>query len=142
MATDIRANSSMSNEVKEAEYAALAARHVPPCISIYTSDCSGRGGERQCLPRLNRLLRTAESRLQNASMTIEEAEGLLTSNWRLFEESGPSHPGSHGLAVFMSKDFFGCCRLTAPVASTVTVGHEFFVRPLLPLLPPEDHFFV
>lgn len=142
MAANVRGNSAITKESREAECADLIARHVEPCISIYTSDCSGRDGERQCLPRLNRLLRTAESRLQKTSMTIDEAESLLTSNWRLFEESGASHLGSQGFAVFMSKDFFGYRRLTAPVANQVAVAHEFLVRPLLPLVPPEDHFFV
>jgi len=142
MATNTRANSAITKDVEEAEYATLVAHHVQPCISIYTSDCSATEEEKQFLARLKRLLRTAESRLQNASMAVEEAEGLLMSNWHLFEESGPSHADAQGVAVFMSKDFFGCYRLTAPVASQVTVGHEFLVRPLLPLVPLEDHFFV
>ncbi len=141
MATDIHAMDT-KDEAKEAEYAEIAAQHTPPCISLYTSKCFELADTQQCLPRLKRVLRTAESAFQNAAMTAAEAETLLESNWLTTSENSPAHSSAPGLAFFMSRDFFGYRRLPAPVADQVTVGREFLVRPLLPLVPVDDRFFV
>jgi hypothetical protein len=141
MAIEIHANNA-GLKVEEVKYADLVAEHGEPCISIYTSDCSALNGARHCLPRLMSLLRTADPRLKEVSMTAEEAEGLLTSNWRPIEETEPPFSLAQGLAIFMSRDFFGFCHLPVSVASHVAVGRQFLLRPLLPFIPIEDRFFV
>jgi hypothetical protein len=68
-------------------------------------------------------------------------EGLLDSNWPAVQAGKGVHAGD-GTAIFLSRDFFGYCRLEAPVAGRVFVGNEFFARPLLPLIPTNDFCFV
>lgn len=131
-----------TDESKEATYADLAAQHVQPCISLYTSDCFALNDAQQCLPRLERALRNAETAFQNAPMTAEEAEKLLQSNWLTRGQSARTHLSAQGLALFMSRDFFGTCHLPAPIDDRVAVGRHFLVRPLLPLVPTGDRFFV
>lgn len=126
----------------EADYPTLAAEHMPPCISIYMTSGVGVESAEQELLRVRNLLQTAEPSLQNSSMSLEEAGALLTSNWHTVQEGQPPHPSAKGLAVFISKDFFGFSHLPAPVDDRVVVGSDFFVRPLLSLVPPEDRFFV
>ncbi len=127
---------------KEATYAELAAQHAQPCVSLYTSDCFALNDAQQCLPRLKKALRNAESAFRNAPMTAEEAGKLLESNWLTMGQSARAHLSAQGLALFMSRDFFGYCHLPATVADHVAVGREFLVRPLLPLVPTDDRFFV
>ncbi|HEV3481845.1 MAG TPA: hypothetical protein VGR97_05885 [Candidatus Acidoferrales bacterium] len=141
MATNIH-EIRTKNESKEATYADLAAQHAQPCISLYTSDCFALNDAQQCLPRLKKMLRNAESAFQNAPMTAEEAEKLLESNWLTMGQSARAHLNAQGLALFMSRDFFGYCHLPAPIDDQVAVGRNFLVRPLLPLVPTDDRFFV
>jgi len=143
MTTNLQA-AEAKTAIQEPEYAALAAAHQEPCISIYTGNSSQPGAPaKQDLMRLKNLLRTAGPSFEGASMTLGEAEELLQSNWRALPEPQEAHPGgARELAIFMSRDFFGCCRLPSPVAGRVVIGHEFFVRPLLPLIPANDRFFV
>jgi len=141
MATNIQ-EIRTKDEAKEATYADLAAQHMQPCISLYTSDCFALNDVQQCLPRLEKVLRNAESGLQNASMTAEEAERLLRSNWLTMGQSARADLSAQGLALFMSRDFFGYCHLPAPIGNRVAVGSNFLVRPLLPLVPTDDRFFV
>jgi len=128
--------------LREANCKDLAASHIEPCLSIYTSECSGPDGANRCLSRISKLLRTAEPKLRNMSMTIEDAENILASNWHTVGEGEPRHPVPQGLAIFLSKDYFGYCWFPARVANRVDIARQFFLRPVLPFLPTDDRFFV
>jgi len=141
MATDTYATGAKEGG-KEATYAALAAEHRPPCISIYLASGVGTEVANQQLPRLRSLLRAAGPSLESSALSVRDAEALLTSNWHAVEESQPPHPTAEGLAVFISRDFFGFSHLPGAVADCVVVGSEFFVRPLPSLLPADDRFFI
>jgi len=127
--------------VRAADYTLLTTAHVPPCISIYLTSKPIETAQ-QRLVRLRSMLRAAESRLCDFSMPVDEAELLLASVSRAMEEAPTPHPTAQGLAMFMSKDSVSYRYLREPVAERVVVGNEFFVRPLLPLLPRDDRFFV
>ena len=127
---------------KEVDYAALAAEHEPPCISIYLSNAADAESRKQKAMRIRNLLEGAAPVLKKFSVTVEEAEALATANWQAVEESRPSQGETPGLALFVSKGFFGHSHLPAPVADRVAVGREFFVRPLLPLIPHDDRFYI
>ena len=141
MTTDTQMSGAKAG-TKEADFTVLAAEHVPPCVSIYASNAVGGESAQEQLPRLKNLLQTASPNLRDSSMTVEEAQALLTYNWRAVQEGQPQHPSAEGLAVFISRDFFGFSHLPARVADRVTVGSEFFVRPLLSLIPHDDRFHI
>lgn len=121
---------------KEADYQALAKIHERPCISFYMDRSSLAGPAKNDLNRRKDELRNAKASFEGTSMTIEEAERLLESNWHL------APAGNEGAAIFLSRDFAGCCRIKAPVVERLIIGSEFCVRPLLPLVPASDRFFV
>jgi hypothetical protein len=127
--------------VKEADYLLLTAAHVPPCISIYLMSNPVETAQQRFV-RLRSMLRAAESRLRNFSMSVDEAESLLASVARVIEAGQKPHPAAQGLAIFMSKDSVSYRYLRETVAESVVVGNEFFVRPLLPLVPRDDRFFL
>lgn len=141
MTTDTFASGAKAG-TKEADYPLLAAEHTPPCISIYASNTAGAESAAQQLPRLKELLHTAAPAVNSSSISIEEAESLLTSNWRTLQAGQPLHLSAAGVAVFMSRNFFAFSHLPAPMADRVAVGSEFFIRPLLPLIPDRDRFYI
>jgi len=134
--------SDVATGTKEIDYAALAAEHVPPCISIYLSYVSGAESAKHQRMRLRNLLEGAAPELKNFSVSVEEAEALATANWPAVERSQPPHGEARGLALFAGKGFFGFSHLTEPVAERVAVGSEFLVRPLLPIIPQRDRFYI
>ena len=124
------------------ELSELTKAHAEPCISIYTSDCSTHGRPVDCVARLKSLLRAAGAQFQDAAMTVEEAQALLTSHWRNSTNPDSAFAKVPGLAVFMSRDSFATHPVPVSVASHVTVGRQFLVRLLLPFIPTENGFFV
>ncbi len=126
---------------KEVDYEALTAEHVAPCISIYLSRKLDAESRKQQM-RIRILLETVAPVLKSSSMTADEVEALAIANWQAVEQSRPSHGEAPGLALFVSKGFFGYSHLPAPVADRVAVGREFLVRPLLPLIPYADRFYI
>ncbi|HUJ82280.1 MAG TPA: hypothetical protein VLW83_10370 [Candidatus Acidoferrales bacterium] len=139
MKTDTYASGAGAREI---DYAALAAEHVPPCISIYLSYVSGAESAKHQRMRIRNLLEAAAPALKKFSVSIDEAEALATANWPAVEQSQPPHGEARGLALFAGKGFFGYSHLTEPVAERVAVGNEFLVRPLLPIIPHRDRFYV
>jgi len=127
--------------VKEADYTLLTAGHTAPCISLYLTSKPVETAQ-QRLVRLRSMLRAAESHLGGFSMTVDEAESWLASAWRAIEAGQAARPAAEGLAIFLSKDSVSYRPLREPVAETVVIGNEFFVRPLLPLVPRDERFFI
>jgi hypothetical protein len=126
---------------KETDYTALAAEHVAPCISIYLGSVGAERAAKRWL-RLRNILRAAESRLQDFSISLKEAESLLRAAVRAMEGGPRPHSHVQGLAFFTSKDFFSYSSLHESVADRIVVGSEFLATPLLPLVPRDDRFFV
>ena len=127
--------------IEEPRYEALTEAREGPCISIYTNRDSAEQAKNG-LKRLKDLLRGAASNFEKTSMTVDDAERLLESNWELIQGAESARAGMQAAAIFFSKGFFGCYGLPAPVAERVVVGSEFFIRPLLSLWPANDRFFV
>jgi hypothetical protein len=127
---------------KEPDYEALAKAHERPCISLYMNGGSPIGPAKNDLKRVKDELRKAATSFEGTSMTVDDAERLLESNWRLIQDGTWAQAANEGVAIFLSRDFAGCCRIASPVGERFVVGSEFFVRPLLPLIPANDRFFV
>jgi len=125
---------------KAPSYEALTNIHSEPCISLYTDEVLPAARPKDGLKRLREMLRGARTSFEGTSMTAEEAEKLLVSNWHQGFES--ARADAKGTAVFVSRDFFGKCQVPVAVGERVVVGNEFLVRPLLSLIPMHDRFFV
>ena len=136
MTTTVMQAQDAQTRTEEADYKALAKVHEGPCISFYMDRSPQAGRAQNDLNRRKDQLRNAKASFQGTSMTVDQAERLLESNWHL------APAGNEGAAIFLSRDFAGCCRMKAPVVERLVIGSEFFVRPLLPLVPANDRFFV
>lgn len=124
------------------DYKALTKVRGGPCISIYINRNSAAEQAKNKLRSLKDALRGAASNFENTSLTVDEAERLLESNWELVQRAESARAGMQAAAIFLTKDFFRCCALQTPVAERVVVGGEFFIRPLLSLWRTNDRFFV
>jgi Bacterial archaeo-eukaryotic release factor family 3 len=124
------------------DYKALTKVREGPCISVYTNRSSDAEQAKNGLRRIKDALRGAAANFRNASMTVDDAERMLESNWKQIEQAESGRAGMQGVVIFLSGDFFACYGLPAPVAERVVVGNEFLVRPLLASWPTNDRFFV
>lgn len=133
---------TLRTEFDKPDYAVLAASQGQPCISIYTAPLSEIEASKQDVTRLTALLRTLQDKFSNDWLTLEMAEAILRSNWQLLQERTLAHRRTRTLAIFMNKSFFACYHLLSAVPEYAVVGGEFHIRPLLPLLPVDDRFFL
>jgi hypothetical protein len=130
-----------AGRVRIADYGLLAAEHRSPCISIYLESGRAETAEQRLL-RPQSMLQAAESRLHDFSMSLSEAKSLLSFALRPIAARPVPRPAPRGLGLFLSKDSTSYNYLREAVEDRVMVGHEFFVRPLLSLVPRDDRFFV
>jgi hypothetical protein len=120
---------------------ALADERDGPRVSIFLPT-HGPGGDRQDPIRLRNLLREAERRLA-AGLRHTQARDLLTPGLELAEDAAFwREAAAGGLALFLAGE--GDRRLRLPYAprELVVVGDRFHIKPLLPLLCGDGHFYL
>lgn len=120
---------------------ALFEAHDPPCVSIFMKTESGMGATDRNFKRLKELLGTAEKELSSATFQLAETSDLLNAA-RLYaqqEKLSPREEGGTGL--FIANNFFRHFILSEKGRDRITVGRQFFVRPLLRFLS-NDRFFL
>lgn len=120
----------------------LLAESQAPAVSIFIP--THRAGQeiRQGPIRLKNLVKQAEQQLTNEGTRPAEARSLLEPVADLVEDAAFWRHQADGLAVFRSPDVFRIYRVPFPVVEFVAVSGRFYVKPLLPLLINETHFYV
>jgi Bacterial archaeo-eukaryotic release factor family 3 len=102
-----------------------------------------RGAETQQNPiRCKTLLRQAEERLLASGLRPAEVQELMHPGQELLANHGFWQRQSHGLALFMAPHLFRAYRVPLALEELVVVTHRFHIKPLLPLLSGDGHFFV
>jgi hypothetical protein len=102
-----------------------------------------RGAETQQNPiRCKTLLRQAEERLLACGSRPGEAQDLLRPVQDLLADRTFWQRQGHGLALFLAPDMFRAYRAPLPLDELVVVARRFHLKPLLPLLSGDGHFFV
>lgn len=126
----------------KSELRVLAEARLGWHVSLYMPFYSP-GLEAQQNPiRLRNLLNTAEEQLISSGLRGPEARDLLAPARRLVTDSPFWRYQSEGLAVFCAEDWFHSYRLPLRFAELVVVADRFHVKPLLPLLSGDGHFYV
>ena len=92
--------------------------------------------------RLKNLLSQAEEQLVDGGMRRPEALELLAPAARLLTDGWFWRYQSEGLAIFCSQGLFRRLRLPLSFAELVVTATRFHVKPLLPLLSGDGHFYV
>jgi hypothetical protein len=101
------------------------------------------GAETQQNPiRCKTLLRQAEEQLLDCGVRSQEAQDLVQPVQHLLADHVFWQRQKQGLALFMAPQTFREYRTPFPLDELVVVAHRFHIKPLLPLLSGDSHFFV
>ncbi|MBV7331609.1 hypothetical protein KFU94_25910 [Chloroflexi bacterium TSY] len=116
------------------------------CVSIYmpTNSTHLEMQEKEII-RLRNLLDEAEStlRITAPNLRTPDIEQLLAPAKRLlYEERIIWQQRDAGLAIFLAPNFSRVLRLPLPTEALVVVGHQFHIKPLLPLLTENTNFYI
>ncbi len=104
------------------------------CVSIYLpTHRAGRETEQDPI-RLDNLLRGAEKELAARGMRSADARTLLEPAFNLMKEGFFNRGLADGLSILISKDLFKSFRLPIHFDERVSVGRQFYLRPLAPML--------
>jgi hypothetical protein len=102
-----------------------------------------RGAATQQNPiRCKTLLRQVEEQLLASGLRTQEAQDLLQSVQQLLPNRDFWQRQSHGLALFIAPQVFRAYRVPLTLDELVVVSYRFHIKPLLPLLSGDGHFFV
>lgn len=120
----------------------LATGRGAPRISLFLP--THRGGPQTVRNRirLKNLLRQAENALRADGVRAGQIDAVLDPARQLLELMWLWDQPSDGLALFLGPDEFRYLRVPLRLPELVTVGDRYVVRPLLPLLTAEGHFYV
>jgi len=116
----------------------LADSGDAPRVSFYlaTSRDSSRAAQRVAWTNL---IRSAKRQLRANGVVAGEARHLLASARRVVDTRDAQ---AQGLAFFASTGFARTLSLAIHVPTMAVVGERCYLRPLLPLLEPRDHYYV
>ncbi|HEY9662901.1 MAG TPA: hypothetical protein V6C65_31035 [Allocoleopsis sp.] len=124
------------------ELKTLVNQLAPPCVSLYMPTYQA-GAEIQQNPiRFKNLIKQAEYLLQESNaLRHTDILNLLQPALDLDTEAFWEHQ-NQGLAIFLAKDFFRYYCLPIAFTELVTVSDRFHLKPLIPLLASDGHFYV
>lgn len=119
----------------------LADRPGPSLSLFHPTDRITVEGEHNSL-RLKNLLSEAHDRLAQAGLRRPEVEELLEPLNGLLADADFWRHRLDGVAIYRAPDFFRYYRLPFAVEERVIVGDRFQVKPLVPALASEGHFYI
>lgn len=120
----------------------LLTTAADPCVSLFLPTFRSGPDTQQNPIRLKQLAQKARVRLAERGLPEEQVDTLLQPIADLLSDVEFWHHPADGLALYLAPDSFRCFRVALPLRERVTVGSRFLVRPLLPLLSLEGHFFI
>jgi hypothetical protein len=113
-----------------------------PCVSLYMPTHRVGAETEQDPIRLRNLMASAERQLVEMGMRRPEAEHLLEPGAQLLEEASFWWHQSDGLAVFLAPGFHRVFRLPLRFEEILVVAERFHLKPLLPMLSGDGHFYI
>ncbi|HUK32219.1 MAG TPA: hypothetical protein VLV89_13970 [Candidatus Acidoferrum sp.] len=119
----------------------LFAAHEPPCVSIFMNLEAGFGAAERNLLKLKGLLHDAEALVLKAPIALAETSDFFNAAWRCIDQLNLNPRKEGGIGLFIAEDFFRFYVLPAVVREHISIGTQFFVRPILPTLA-NDNFFL
>jgi hypothetical protein len=120
----------------------LIAEQERPCVSIYMPTVRMGDETRQNPIRFKNLLNQAEEMLVEAGYRRPEARALLGPGHELLADEHFWQRQSEGFVLFISSSVTRYFRLPLAFEEGIFYGDTFHVKPLLPLIINNGHFFI
>jgi hypothetical protein len=92
--------------------------------------------------RIKNLAGRAEDLLRGRGLSSAESVAILSPALELVDDTQFWQHQSDGLALFMAEGFMRRYRLPIKFAEYVQVAPRFYIKPLLPMLTEDGHYFV
>ncbi|MGZ3595802.1 MAG: baeRF3 domain-containing protein [Syntrophales bacterium] len=124
------------------ELKTLMSKRKGPCISMFMPAYRAGAEIQQNQIRFRNLLREAEEKLIAAGCRAAEAKALLEPAQGLSGNIPFWRQQSGGLAVFISSDVFRHYGLPVNFDELIVVADRFHVKPLLPALSGDGHYYI
>ncbi|MBN1103128.1 MAG: hypothetical protein JXL84_06920 [Deltaproteobacteria bacterium] len=118
------------------------SRYPDWCVSLFMPTHRAGRQTRQDPIRLKNLLRSVDERLAEKGLRPPEVQEMLKGPGRLLHDRAFWQHQSDGLALFFSKEAFHSFRLPLPFEELVVIANRFHVKPLLPILTSDAHFYI
>jgi len=113
-----------------------------PGVSIYLPTHRAGRDTQQNRIRLKNMLSKAESELGARGVDGAAADALLAPASQLVDDTQFWAQQSDGLALFMAPGFARRYRLPLRFPERAVVAPRFYIKPLLPMLTEEGHFYI
>jgi len=120
----------------------VALARPGPCVSVFLPTHRGGPQTQQDPIRLRNLLDEASAQLASSGLDARERDELLGPCRALLDDGEFWRYQADGLALYCAPGFHRRYRVPLPLDEEVSVGPSFRIRPLLPLLADDGHFFV
>ncbi len=120
----------------------LLEGHVGWHVSMFMPMIQRGAATQQNPIRCKTLLRQAGEQLLANGLRLQEAHDLLQPVQHLLADHIFWQRQSHGLALFLASQVSHAYRLPLPLDELVVVARRFHVKPLLPLLSGDGHFYL
>ncbi len=142
MAENLVEQQGAKSGLEGADLSGLIGARKGWCVSIYLPlEITGRELHQSPI-RFKNLLSRASETLREKGMRSSEAEAFLKPVTSLFSSAFIGRYQGHGLCVFLSEDFFRCYYPPLRFEESITVGHHFHIKPLLPLVAEGGYIFL
>lgn len=112
------------------------------CISIYMPTHSKATETDKGRIQLKNLLAEAEKQLLTAGLRVSDVQKLLEPAHKFLWDNLFWRHQDEGLALFLSSETFYCYSLPYDFEALAVVADCFYIKPLLPLLADDGHFFI
>lgn len=113
-----------------------------PCVTIYMPTHPTGQQSQQDPIRLKNLLTEAEKQLSGHWLRPVEARTMLQPARALVDDSLFWSQGGRGLALFLTPGGCRRFRLDCPFEETVSVGDQFLIRPVLPVMNQMGNYYL
>lgn len=112
------------------------------CVSIYTSTHPTGSLNKEDMIRYKNLLADAERQMTACGVPEGRAKHALEPAARLLEDGKFWREAGGGVAVFLSEKTLRSYRVAMEFDPVAVVGHQWYLKPLLPLFSGDGRFFV
>lgn len=130
------------NVFRKADLHELLEQAPSPGVSIYMPTHRAGRETQQDRIRLKNLLGRAEDELKQTIASSTNGKKLLSPGWSLVDDSQFWLAQRDGLALFLADGFVRRYRVPLRFPERAKVGPRFYIKPLLPMLTEEGHYYV